>query len=448
MVFSAPENFISMNKNEEEHIIMKRKRSAYRTKLHHIEDMDVRASQHCMQCGNCTYGARAAVGVHGGCPVMAYTKELEPVGPRGKMQILRALLEGSLEPSQELMDVIAKCTTCNFCNSICHNGFDENISFSSARFTDHANVYEALRADLVEMGFEHLPGHKAILASIANNDNPWQQPRRARTNWARKLKNVKDLSRGNETAEVLLYVGCTGALDAATQPVVTAMVDLLTKAGVDFGYLGDKEVCCGSVAKRIGEVEMYEGLAKRNVEMFNELYDKRGVQTIITTCSGCFKTIFQDYYEEADEVGTIKPEILHSAQFAKRLLEQGKLKFKDSGSDITVTYHDPCHLGRHCHLYETPRELLGSIPGINLVEMNAIKEFSVCCGAGGGMKSGYNDISTGISSTRITEAEATGAEYLISACPFCEQNFRDGIIGVNSKLKVLDVVQLMANAAA
>jgi heterodisulfide reductase subunit D len=378
---------------------------------------------------------------------MAYTKGLEPVGPRGKMQIVRTLLEGAMEPSQELMDAVFKCTTCNFCNAVCHNGFDENVSVISQRFSDHANVFEALRADLVEMGFEHLPGHKAVLASIANNDNPWQQPRRARTNWKRKLKNVKDLSHGKETAEVLLYVGCTAALDAKTQPVVEATAELLTKAGVDFGYLGEKEVCCGSVAKRIGDVEIFESLAKRNVDMFNELYDKCGVKTIVTSCAGCFKTIFQDYYEEADGVGKIKPEVLHTTQFVKRLVEQGKLKFKGAGSEVTVTYHDPCHLGRHCHLYETPRELLGAMPGVKFVEMKAIKEFSVCCGAGGGLKSGYGDLSTALSLDRIREAEGTGAGHLVTACPFCEQNFRDGVIGANLKLNVVDIVQLMAKSA-
>lgn len=427
---------------------MKRKRTAYRTKFHNLEDMDRRSIQHCMQCGNCTYGAREAVGVYGGCPIMSITKELEPVGPRGKMSIIRALMEGdSLEPSQALVDAVFKCTLCHFCNAVCHSGFDESVCTPSQRFNDHANVFEALRADLMEMGFEHLPGHKTLLASIANNDNPWQQPRRARTNWARKLSNVKDLSRGKETADVLLYVGCTAALDTRIQAVVLATAELLQKAGVDFGYLGEKELCCGSVTKRIGEVGMFEGLARRNVDLFNELHDKCGVKTIVTSCSGCFKTIFQDYHESADEVGEIRAEVLHTTQFLKRLAEQGRLKFNGAGSEMPVTYHDPCHLGRHVHLYETPRALLETIPGVKLVEMKRIKEFSQCCGAGGGLKSGYGDFSTIISQDRIKEAEETGAEYLVSACPFCEQNFTDGVIGANSKLKVVDIVQLINQSA-
>lgn len=417
------------------------KQTIYRTKFHNLEDLDRRSIQHCMQCGNCINDVRAAVGVFGGCPMADHTPALEPMVPRGRMMVIRGLLEGELEPTQELVNDVFKCTTCNNCNEICHNGWHEMVSFSADRYNDHANVWEALRADLIEQGFEHLPGHEMVLKSLKDYDNPWQQPRRARANWARKL-NIKELSNDQEQAEVLYFVGCTGALDANLRKVSIATAKILQAAKVDFGILGQDELCCGSIGIRLGERDYFKKIAKQNVERLNNLYEKSGVKTIVTSCSGCFKTFFQDYPEYADEIGSIKPEILHTTQYIKRLVDEGKIKFNEMNAN--VTYHDPCHLARHVHLFETPRELIKAVPGINFVEMNRNRNLSRCCGAGGGVKSGFGDLAAKISQDRLEEAEATGSEYLITTCPFCEQNFNDGVTARGSSLKIVDLLELLS----
>ena len=155
--------------------------------------------------------------------------------------------------------------------------------------------------------------------------------------------------------------------------------------------------------------------------------------------------MFQDYPEFSDEIGEIKPEILHTTQYIKRLVDEGKIEF--SGLEANVTYHDPCHLARHVHLFEAPRDLLKAIPGVNLVEMPRNRELSRCCGAGGGVKSGFGELAANISQDRLQEAENTGAEYLVSTCPFCEQNFNDGITARQSNLKVVDLIELLAKTA-
>lgn len=425
----------------------KQKRKLYRTKFHNIEEMDPRSYEWCMQCGSCLNDHRLLAGIQGACPIFKHGKQFEVYMSRGRMQAIRALLEGRLEPSQEFVDSVFMCTTCNACNAVCHATHTDTMSFPITRVNDQAGVFESLRADLMELGFAHLEGHRILLSSLANYDNPWGQPRRAKTNWSRKKEiSGKNLGNKMDKIDVLLFHGCTGPLDQSLQDVVYSTAKLLDKSGVNWGYLGEKEICCGSIAMRVGELKLFKSLVKRNVDLFNDLYDNYGLRTIVTSCAGCFKTLFQDYDEFADydgEVGKIKADIVHTTIFVKRLVEEGKLQF-GNGLQLKATYHDPCHLGRHCHVYETPRQLLQSIPGIEFVEMFRNRKYSRCCGSGGGVKSGYPDIATSIAIERVQEAAGTGAEYLVSTCPFCEQNFRDAIKGSDSKIKLVDLVQIMA----
>lgn len=397
----------------------------------------------CMRCGQCTGEVLADVGRDGVCPIKDHTPAFEPYMSRGKNLIVRALMEGILEPTQELTDAIFKCSICNSCGTTCHQSYNPFINLPNSRHMDHVGVWEALRADLIDVGFKHLPGHETVLKSLKDYDNPWGQPRTARTRWTRKLENsVVDLSKERVPVDILLFVGCTAGLDTNIQKVVISTARILQKAGIKVGYLGASEVCCGSTCFRIGEPGLALELAERNVKMMNDLNTELDIQTIVTACSGCYKTMFQDYYEHASEIGELKLEVLHVTQYLTRLMEAGKLKF-NRNLGIKVTYHDPCHLGKHCKEYEAPREILRSLPGVEFSEMPRNKENSWCCGAGGGVKSGFGDLSTEISFDRIKEAETTGADYLVSTCPFCEQNFRDGAIGIDSKLQVMDIVELV-----
>jgi heterodisulfide reductase subunit D len=425
----------------------KQKRKLYRTKFHNLEELDPRSVEWCMQCGSCLNDHRTLVGIQGACPIFKHGKPFESYMPRGRQQTIRALLEGRLEPSQALSDAAFMCTTCNACNSVCHSTHTDTQSWPISRVNDQAYVFENLRADLMGMGFAHLDGHRVLLGALANYDNPWGQPRRAKADWARKSKLAgKDLGKKMEKVDVLLFHGCTAPLDRSLQDVTLATGQFLDKAGVNWGYLGGKEICCGSITARLGELGAFKEIVKRNVKLLNDLYDNYGVKTIVTSCAGCFKTLFQDYPEFIEyegDIDMIKAEVIHSSIYAKQLVDQGKVTF-NNGLNMKVTYHDPCHLGRHCHVYETPRELLQQIPGVEFVEMFRNRKYSLCCGSGGGMKGGYPDMAMSIGTERVHDAEGVGADYIITTCPFCEQNIRDAIKGCDSKVKLLDLVQLMA----
>ncbi|MBU7042040.1 MAG: (Fe-S)-binding protein, partial [Theionarchaea archaeon] len=296
-------------------------------------------------------------------------------------------------------------------------------------------IYEAMRAKLVEAKLGSLPAHKPLVTSIKSYDNPWQQPRSGRARWAKKLDvDVPDIRKGGK---VLYYVGCTASYDPNMKILAENTARILNKAGIDFGILGKKEKCCCSTLLRMGERDVAMDLITDNIKTFNEL----GVDTIITSCAGCFKTISQDY----PEIGDIQPEILHTVQYLDRLIQEGNLEFKRP-VDLKVTYHDPCHLGKHNDVIDAPRNVLKAIPGVELVEMKRHGVDSWCCGAGGGVRTAFLDWATEAAAERIREAEATGTNTLVSACPFCYQNIDTAIKSMGSKMKMVDIVEIVEKA--
>jgi heterodisulfide reductase subunit D len=196
------------------------------------------------------------------------------------------------------------------------------------------------------------------------------------------------------------------------------------------------EWCCGSPLQRTGQVDKAIKVAKHNLEAIK----KSGAKKVITSCSGCYKMIGGDYEELYGLKGDF--EIMQMSQFLLDLIKKGELKLTKPVNK-KVTYHDPCHLGRHMGVYETPRELLQSIPGVELVEMPRNREYAWCCGAGGGVRAGYPEITMFASTDRIKEAEDTGAQAVTSACPFCWRGLHDAIEENNSKMELYDIVELV-----
>ena len=386
----------------------------------------------CMRCGYCTGGHDWTLGMYGVCPMREHTPGFEPYTARGKLQVARGLLEGNLNITEELADVMYQCTLCNSCNAICRKiSFD--LPFEVEYGLDQSQVFEALRADIVANGLM-LNEHRPLLESIRSYDNPWGQPRRVRTKWVGDLK-IKDAA--SHDVDVLYYVGCTTAFDPLLRSNALATVALLQRAGVNFGFLGDSEVCCGSIALRIGDRELFTKIAKNNIEVFRKL----GAKTIITSCAGCYKTLSSDY----KELGKIDAEVLHSAQYMKNLIDKGQLQFNNK-VEKSVTYHDPCHLGRHSGVYDIPREILTAIPGITFKEMKRNRDGALCCGAGGGVRAGFPTLTYQIAGERIQEASQTGADHVVTTCPFCKQGLSDGIKAAESNMTVLDLVEVMEQA--
>ena len=343
------------------------------------------------------------------------------------MQIIRSLWQGKLELSKEMAEVIYQCPTCNACADAC------------AYDMDNSAFYEALRAELVDAGCgleAHIPMNQAMVELL----NPYQRDNKQKKNWVEKL-DFKVKKADSEQADILYFVGCTAALTPEIESVAISTAKILKKLGVDFSVFGEQEVCCGSVGMRTGDLKSFNSIATKNYELFK----KSGVKKIITSCAGCYRTLKVDYADFTSDLGI---EVLHTIKYIKSIIEEKNITLKNLG--FTVTYHDPCHTGRNSgdlganNLYEEPREILGKIA--NLVEMKTIKQSAKCCGAGGGVKKGFPELAMEIAKARVREAEETGAEYLVSICPFCYRNLADAIKALNSQIKMIDLMDLVEQA--
>jgi Fe-S oxidoreductase len=384
----------------------------------------------CISCGDCREQTdyTADPPKWGVCVARENTSGFEPFFGRGKMQIIRSLWQGKLNLSKDMAEVIFQCPTCNACSDAC------------AYEMDNASLYEALRAELVDAGCgleAHIPMNKAIMDLL----NPYQRDNKQKAEWLKKLDfKVKDAS--TEQAEYLYYVGCTASLTPEIQSVAINTAKVLQKLGIDFSVFGEQEICCGSVSKRTGDLKVFNFVATKNYELFK----KHGIKKIITSCAGCYRTLKADYADILKELGI---EVMHSIELIRNIINEKNIPLKNLG--ITVTYHDPCHTGRNAGtkeninpLYEEPRELLKKIA--NLVEMKTIKNSTKCCGAGGGVKKGFPELALEIAKKRVQEADETKAEYLVSICPFCFRNLSDAIKALNSKLKMVDLMELLDQA--
>lgn len=366
------------------------------------------------------------------CPTYSITSE-EMLTPQRKIKsLLTYLLKSSIIPpseneTRELVESFYKCTVCAQCKVVCPAGLDTPF------------LWERIRSILVDEGLGPLEPQKAISQSIRNYDNPWMQPRSMRRKWAdrafrekRISKPVEDIRKNN--AKVLYFVGCTASYDQNIKEIAINFVELMNRAGIEFGILGPDEKCCGSTPLRIGDFETFERQARENIRIFHEL----GVELVVFSCSGCYKTISQDY----PMIEKIRFKTLHMVQFITELIEERRI-ILEKEVPVKVTYHDPCHIGRHSGLFEEPRAILKSIPGVELIEMERIKKFSRCCGAGGGVKAGFPDVNNALTDERIKEAERTGAENLVTACPFCYQSFVLGKGRTGSHLRIRDITELV-----
>ncbi len=415
----------------------------------------------CTACGNCkttynfgpppTYGEICPSGVEFGFEGYMASK--------GKISFARGILDGQLEWTPEFVDAIYKCTVCGGCQNQCELDHKPFIP----------EIIEAMRRKAVEDGVGPMPTQKVIAQSMRSFNNPYQGPRRVRTDWTRPFKKAKQPIKNimKEDAPILYYVGCTGAFNLPVRNLPVATASIFRKLGLDFGILGENEICCGSTAMRLGDVDEFKRVAETNMKIFKDLHDNHGVETIITSCAGCYRAIKKDYtlsenYEEY--LGDIK--IIHTTDFLYKYFKEGKLKFTKE-VPWKVTYHDPCHTGRHlleysidedgsqqwkgsylgksednC-LYDIPREMLKAIPGIEFNEMERIRNNSYCCGGGGGVMTGYGDWAAKNAGIRIQEGMDTGADQMVSICPFCHYNLNEGAKRIKSDMKLYDLVELI-----
>jgi Fe-S oxidoreductase len=315
------------------------------------------------------------------------------------------------------------CVTCRACVQRCPRG------------VEIIDVMRAMRRVIVEFGTGYLPHPLRITGTnISVTGNPLGEAREKRADWAKDI-GVKTFAAGTEA---LYFSCCIPAYDPKVKRVARATATVLQKVGTDFGVLGDRESCCGESIRKAGNEKVFQTLAQSNIAAFTE----NGVKRILTSSPHCYHTFKNEY---PDLGGNF--EVMHSTQYFASLIKQGKLKFSKK-LNKKVAYHDPCYLGRHAGIYDEPREVLQSIPGVELVEMADHKENSLCCGGGGGRIWQETKKGERFSDLRVEQAIKAEAEILASACPYCLLNFEDSILTMNvgNVIQVKDISELVQEA--
>ena len=342
----------------------------------------------------------------------------------GRNEIARALLrnEFSYEESPKLLEIIYSCLTCGSCDITCRY-------CTTLGRVQPGEITEAIRAKMVKDGVGPLPRHKKWGQSIISNKNPYEEEHSNRLKW---LKGEKP----PEQAETLYFVGCTSSYK--TQEIASATYAVMKKIGMEV-MISPEEYCCGSPLFRTGQLDIAEQVMNHNIE----LIENSGVKKVVFSCPGCLRTFKKDYPKFA---GPLNFELKHISQEIVELIDKGQIELDKL--NLTVTYHDPCHLGRHLwpeSIYEEPRKILNAIPELQFKEMERNRDGTWCCGAGGGVKSGFPETSLWTVKKRLEEAvETTGAQALVTACPFCINNFKEGVKKENMSLKIYDLMEIMS----
>jgi len=314
------------------------------------------------------------------------------------------------------------CTSCKACDEIC----PVNIEILD-KILDMRRHLALMASDFPsELG-------KAYVA-MENSSNPWGASQNDRLNWTKDLDfEVPVIDESNhEEYDYLYWVGCAGAFDDRNAPVTKAVATLLNRANVSFAVLGPKEVCTGDSARRTGNEFVFQQLAIQNIENMNNLK----VDKIITQCPHCFNTIANEYPQLGGNY-----QVIHHSQLLTELVQSGRIEVGTSDKPYKITYHDSCYLGRHNDIYTAPREIVGSIGGIEIREMKRQGTQSFCCGAGGGRMWMEESVGKKVNIERSQEAIDTGADEVAVACPFCYIMMDDGVkeLGYGDNVKVRDV---------
>jgi Fe-S oxidoreductase len=389
-----------------------------------------------------------------GCPSMEAGK-FHSYSAGGRLITALSLMDGRSIVTEKVKDTVFKCTLCGQCD----------VSCKVCRYDmEPLEAMRELRATLVKDGHT-LPQLEPVITSLRTEFNMVGKSANQRGDWAREL-GIKNLTKVK--AEVVFHAGCRYSFDGDLSHIAKTSVSILKSAGVDFGIFGKGEMCCAGRASDMGYSDDFQFRADANLKAWK----RAGVHTVVTPCAECFHTFSRKY--TAKRGSEIK--VIHMVQFVDQLIKEGKLKLTKP-VDLKVTYHDPCHLGRQgepyvpwngkekkifgqavCYdpprpryngingVYEPPRDILRAIPGVELVEMERIKESAWCCGAGGGSSEAYPEFSRATANERIEEAQTTGADAIVTACPWCERNFIDATSANGTKMKVFDVIELVGQA--
>ena len=309
------------------------------------------------------------------------------------------------------------CTSCKACDEAC----PVNIEILD-KILDMRRYLSLMESDFpTELGNTY--------RNMENAHNPWGLSQSERAAWTSKVDDVPIVEPGSPLEhEYLYWVGCAGSFDDKNQKVTIAMAKLLKRAGVDFAIIGPHENCNGDPARRSGNEYIFQMLATTNIEILNGM----GVKKIITQCPHCFNTLGNEYPQLGGNY-----EVIHHSQLLEQLIDTGQLDMTGARLDERVVYHDSCYLGRHNDVYMSPRNVIGSLAGIELVEAERNGTKGMCCGAGGARMWMEEDLGKKINDDRSEELIATGASRVATACPFCYIMIDDGVKATSSAETVM-----------
>ncbi len=379
----------------------------------------------CTRCGECVKY----------CPTYEGRNKDQNIEPRDKILRWREFVTRSYgwkaklfgpaaippEEIKKYTDDLYNCTTCGMCGTVCCAGIDT------------IELWESNRANLVKHGTGPYGKQNLFPKLIGEGHNPYMKPQKDRLAWMTPDIKIADKS------DIAYFIGCTAGYNQQVLGVSTARI--LNKLNVPFMVLGEDEWCCASALIRTGQQHL--GDVPKQAALHNvEALKARGAKRVIFACAGCFRAARIDWPRAYGK--ELPFEAIHMSQFLAEQLNDGKIKWEKT-LNKTVAYHDPCHLGRHVGVFEEPRNVLKSMPGIKLVEMERNRNEQRCCGAGGGVKAGLPDLALAIAKDRMNDAKATGAKVLISTCPFCRRNLLDGRDDLKMDMYVDDLVVLTAN---
>lgn len=372
----------------------------------------------CTRCDRCTDVCPSAVA-------------REPLSPRRVVDEVGRWARGTEAPApgkaHAAGDQVWYCTTCGACQGACPSAISP------------LDLIREVRAARVESGQDVPDNLQEMLESVYKFRNPWQGAKGRRLEWASGL-DVPVYAEGARDP-LCFYVGCTPAYDSRLREVPRAAVAAFRAAGVGFGVLGKEEGCCSEMVRGVGEDGLFTELASANLDAFG----RYGVREIATLCPHGMHT-FRAHYARLDPAMGERS-VLHVSQVLERAVASGALVLEGRGTR-TVTFHDPCYLGRHGGVYDAPRSVIRAIPGVRLVEMERARERSLCCGGGGGRMWVEAGEGEKIAEIRVREAAATGADTVVTACPFCFSNLDDAVKtgGFEGRLEVVDLAELVARS--
>jgi Fe-S oxidoreductase len=361
----------------------------------HVNEITGNAGNICFQCGECTAK----------CPIGQYTEN--------SLNIRKLIRSAQL--GIESGDDLWSCATCRLCENTCPRGVgivDVTLGLRELAFEDRAVPDKISKA----------------LWDIFEEGNPWGGKKKERAKWAEGL-GIRDAKEG---VDVLLYVGCEASYDKRLHNITRSLVSILRSAGIDFGILGNDELCCGEPLINAGETGYMEELANTNIRAF----DNTKAKVIVTVSPHCSAT-FKDSYRKFG----LNTKVMHYAEYLHTLFKEGKLSFTKE-MNVKLTYHDPCVLSRNEWIVDEPRELLLNIKGVQMKEMKNSGDESICCGGGGNrMFMEFNG--PRLADFRTKQAEETGAEILVTACSYCNMNLYDSAKTHNMKMDVRDLAEVL-----